>query len=268
VAVHGLNGHREETWTKDGVNWLRDLLPKDMPDARIFSWGYDANTHSTSAVSVQLLYNHGTTLVSDLSRRRQISKTERRPIIFVAHSLGGIVVKSALICSELARQGHLEAHHAIRLSTYGLFFLGTPHQGTDKASWGEILVSVASVFIHTNQNLLQHLGRDSEWLQQQLVQFASISNDFVTKFGYEAYPTPIAAGKSVLIVPRPSAVVPGCRDAEEMAIMADHRNMVKFSSSDNEEFRKISDTLILMVRDSAGKIAANWKNQALLEKGM
>jgi hypothetical protein len=99
----------------------------------------------------------------------------------------------------LARQGHLEAHHAIRLSTYGLFFLGTPHQGTDKASWGEILVSVASVFIHTNQNLLQHLGRDSEWLQQQLVQFASISNDFVTKFGYEAYPTPIAAGKSVLV---------------------------------------------------------------------
>jgi hypothetical protein len=32
VAVHGLNGHSEKTWTADnGVNWLRDLLPEDFP---------------------------------------------------------------------------------------------------------------------------------------------------------------------------------------------------------------------------------------------
>ncbi|KAH6861238.1 hypothetical protein B0T12DRAFT_336994, partial [Alternaria alternata] len=36
VAIHGLNGHREKTWTAgNGVHWLRDLLPHDLPQARI-----------------------------------------------------------------------------------------------------------------------------------------------------------------------------------------------------------------------------------------
>ncbi|KAH7061760.1 hypothetical protein BKA63DRAFT_194159 [Paraphoma chrysanthemicola] len=65
VAVHGLNGHCEKTWTAgNGVNWLHDL-----PNARILSWGYDANTHSSSRVSTQYLYDHGRGLVSDLCFR-------------------------------------------------------------------------------------------------------------------------------------------------------------------------------------------------------
>jgi hypothetical protein len=75
VGVHGLNGHREKTWTsKDDVNWLKDLLPKTIPNARIFSWGYDANTHSKSHVTVQYLYDHATTLVSDLSLERRLTE--------------------------------------------------------------------------------------------------------------------------------------------------------------------------------------------------
>jgi hypothetical protein len=71
VAIHGLNGHSEKTWTaENGVNWLRDLLPGDLPDARIFSWGYDANTHSSSRVSCQYLYDHAISLVTDLCRVR------------------------------------------------------------------------------------------------------------------------------------------------------------------------------------------------------
>ena len=45
VAIHGLNGHREKTWThaESGTFWLRDLLPTALPGARIYSYGYDAN---------------------------------------------------------------------------------------------------------------------------------------------------------------------------------------------------------------------------------
>ena len=74
VAVHGLNGHREETWTVNHVNWLRDFLPSDIPNARILSWGYDANTHSTSTISAQYLYDHAKTLVSDLCLKRRLTK--------------------------------------------------------------------------------------------------------------------------------------------------------------------------------------------------
>ncbi|KAF1963896.1 hypothetical protein BU23DRAFT_123474 [Bimuria novae-zelandiae CBS 107.79] len=75
VAVHGLNGHCEKTWTAfNGVNWLRDLLPHDLPRARILSWGYDANTHSRSRVSCQYLFDHARTLLSDLCLERQITE--------------------------------------------------------------------------------------------------------------------------------------------------------------------------------------------------
>ena len=73
VAVHGLNGHRENTWTMNGRNWLRDFLPKNIPNARIYSWGYDANTHTTH-ISSQYLYGHATTLISDLCRKRKMTK--------------------------------------------------------------------------------------------------------------------------------------------------------------------------------------------------
>ena len=53
VALHGITGDYEHTWSVDGVNydqykskdkilWLRDYLVKDFPKARIFSYGYDA----------------------------------------------------------------------------------------------------------------------------------------------------------------------------------------------------------------------------------
>jgi protein SERAC1 len=41
VFVHGLRGDRIKTWDVDGVLWPRDLLPKDLPNARIMSYSYD-----------------------------------------------------------------------------------------------------------------------------------------------------------------------------------------------------------------------------------
>jgi hypothetical protein len=52
IAVHGLGGHPVKTWTHEesGVFWLKDLLPKDLPTARIFTFGYDARVTMTRSV--------------------------------------------------------------------------------------------------------------------------------------------------------------------------------------------------------------------------
>ncbi|KAH8585732.1 hypothetical protein B0O99DRAFT_530120, partial [Bisporella sp. PMI_857] len=95
VAVHGLNGNRDKTWTaNNSVYWLRDLLPHNILRARILCCGYNANTHAGSNVSCQYLYDHTRTLISDLCRKRKSSDSIKRPVIFVAHSLSGIIVKS------------------------------------------------------------------------------------------------------------------------------------------------------------------------------
>jgi hypothetical protein len=57
----------------NGVHWLRDLLTSDIPNARILSWGYDANTYSNSRVSCQYLYNLARSLVSDLCLERRLT---------------------------------------------------------------------------------------------------------------------------------------------------------------------------------------------------
>lgn len=96
---------------------------------------------------------------------------------------------------------HLNQHRSVILSTYGVIFLGTPHQGGDGVAWGERLLMVASLFIHTNTRVLGSLKRDSEFLQHQLEQYAPISNKFTTIFAYETYPTRLPTGSSKLVSP-------------------------------------------------------------------
>ncbi|MCJ1429258.1 hypothetical protein MMC29_007171 [Sticta canariensis] len=271
VAVHGLNGHREKTWTanNDGdVNWLSDFLPSDIPNARILTWGYDANTQSTSRISAQHLYDHAKTLVSDLCLKRRMTETQTRPIVFVAHSLGGIVVKSALIHSDAARQGALEEHQSIKLSTYGIFFMGTPHQGGSGVQLGELVLKVASIFVTADDKILKHLERDSEWLQQQLGQYGPISRDFVTKFAYETYPTSVALGKTIMVVPYASAIIPGVPNAEPIAIPADHLNMVKFTSRKDGGYEKVSGHLKLLALEAPGAIEARWAKQNRMKEAL
>ena len=52
VAIHGLGGHPRETWVdkESQVAWLEDLLPRDLPNARIFTYGYNAKVKWSESV--------------------------------------------------------------------------------------------------------------------------------------------------------------------------------------------------------------------------
>ncbi|KAF8526961.1 hypothetical protein BU17DRAFT_61934 [Hysterangium stoloniferum] len=40
IAIHGLDGDREGTWTADnGILWIRDMLPDDISNARVLTYG-------------------------------------------------------------------------------------------------------------------------------------------------------------------------------------------------------------------------------------
>lgn len=95
VAVHGLNGHYQNTWTETTangeVNWLRDFLPKQMPNARIMSYSYNSAVEfSKAAAGIKTFAEQ---LLEDLMARRVTQRERERPIIFICHSLGGIVFK-------------------------------------------------------------------------------------------------------------------------------------------------------------------------------
>ena len=98
IAVHGLNGDAFETWTtkNTGRFWLRDtdILPADLKRARILTFSYNASTSALlGKTSSDRILQHAHTLVAELVADRELEDAVERPIIFLCHSLGGIVVK-------------------------------------------------------------------------------------------------------------------------------------------------------------------------------
>jgi hypothetical protein len=71
--------------------WLRDFLPEQLPEARIFTYGYDSTVaFSKSSAEVDdfardFLHRVKSVRFSDIERVR--------PILFICHSLGGILFK-------------------------------------------------------------------------------------------------------------------------------------------------------------------------------
>jgi hypothetical protein len=96
IAIHGINGHYTKTWTGmsatgQHMNWLKDFLPEKLPPARIFSYGYNSAVQfSKSTASIA---DFADELLSHISSHRSNPTQLARPLIFICHSLGGIVFK-------------------------------------------------------------------------------------------------------------------------------------------------------------------------------
>jgi len=125
VFIHGIQGHPRKTWTYGEVPekknkshqifsfkkepkptsgeasstqteflfWPGDLLSKDFTNVRILTYGYDSHVSHffAGAASQNNINAHGRSLLNALELNRRYNP--KRPLIFMAHSLGGIVLK-------------------------------------------------------------------------------------------------------------------------------------------------------------------------------
>ncbi|KAG0645259.1 hypothetical protein D0Z07_8821 [Hyphodiscus hymeniophilus] len=128
IAIHGLSGDSFTTWThKNKILWLRDLLPYDLKDvsssARIMTYGYDVGMFGKARTS--RVFDFAGNMLSSIKDKRT-GDAKHRPLIFLAHSLGGIVLKQALIIAW--HRSTLWAD--LRCSVRHIIFFGTPHHGT------------------------------------------------------------------------------------------------------------------------------------------
>ncbi|KAI1206730.1 uncharacterized protein F4807DRAFT_453276 [Annulohypoxylon truncatum] len=128
IAVHGLGppnkdyeSHAWDTWgtssSTEGHLWLRYELPRYLPDSRIYLYAYDAAT---------AYGKDRDTFASKASELLEAIQLERddissRPIIFLGHSLGGLLIQQALINAQ-----ETPKYTPIRAATSGLVFFATP----------------------------------------------------------------------------------------------------------------------------------------------
>jgi len=127
VFLHGLDGHHEKTWrTKPSDTYWPTWLAEDNEAVDVWSVRYDAwsSGYRGQAMSMQ---DRAVNLLA-LMRGRGIGS---RPVCFVGHSLGGLIIKQMLFQATTTtdRYGHFAT------MTKGIAFLSTPHTGSALAQF-------------------------------------------------------------------------------------------------------------------------------------
>jgi len=270
VLVHGLNGNPQKTWTSsNGVFWPKDLLPRDVQDrARILLYGYDADVASLggTGASKDMIHNHAEALVQNLVANRRREHASERPIIFVAHSLGGLVVKRALTYSCAITGAKTERLRSVYVSTYGILFLGTPHHGSDVAVWGTYLERLSHAvmprkLIDTAPQLVEALKVNSETLHNIDRQFAQIMARFHIYFFHEGKPMDFK-GTLRFVVTEDSAA-PTMPDVERAVIQADHSQMTKYDSVNAPGYDLVSEAIDYYIEEAglSQLILQRWEDE-------
>lgn len=141
IAIHGLDTQSPGTWTYtkspgEDVNWLLDenMLAASVKGARIFTCNWPAELLQKPDTIATTLEESARHLLNSLTLhmaegRRETPRRPRRPILFIASCLGGIILIKAL-----ARDPKLGSDErdltALRKATRGIVFLATPFRGT------------------------------------------------------------------------------------------------------------------------------------------
>jgi len=121
IFVHGLAGDPYETWTSAGEVWPR-WLAEDLPGASINTLGYGTGFLAKWAAKQMNLYELAESALEHMAGHG----IGTRPLAFVCHSLGGLVVKQML---RSAGEASSAPWQAIADQTRLVAFIATPHQG-------------------------------------------------------------------------------------------------------------------------------------------
>ncbi|OAG42284.1 hypothetical protein AYO21_03452 [Fonsecaea monophora] len=265
VFVHGLTGDRERTWTSHatGLCWPSDLLPTLLPDARVLTFGYDAYVVRNHGPVAQIdISHHASDLLNALANERHSDGLATRPLIFVAHSLGGVLCKDALRISEASGDANPAA---IVDHTCGIIFLGTPHGGSWLASWAKMPAAMLGLAKRTDLSLLSLLKPNSEVLSRIHDDFLSM----VRRRGSQHHPIQIACFYETLplvgriqIVDQLSATIPGFNN---ISIHADHRDVARYASAEHPGLKSIIGILERWVQPDVTTGALGADAKAFLE---
>ncbi|KAF8538307.1 hypothetical protein BDD12DRAFT_779452, partial [Trichophaea hybrida] len=242
IAVTGLAGHAFGSWRDRGSRdmWLQDFLPQDFKNIRIMSYGYNSSLDGDSNNGLLDFRRH---LVQQLENARSSDEAKNRHIIFVAHSLGGILILQALIQSKSR-----SVHQPILDSTRAIFFFGTPHQGLRTAELEDMVEDLSGGVETSRLRLLMQLRENSEFLETQRDALADIWPGRKIISFYEVEKTRVVQklteqtyqrnGELVEMVKKVSAqlYIPG---EYRLPVERNHTELVKFPTRGNSTYQSV-----------------------------
>ncbi|KAF2789178.1 hypothetical protein K505DRAFT_97232 [Melanomma pulvis-pyrius CBS 109.77] len=301
VFVHGFTGHPERTWShkkgdaqsnndEDPVKspsrirrirlfsrsrredlhtttyWPRDLIPSSAPNARVLTYGYDTHIrHKLGPLgSKNTVYDIAWDFLVALEAERRAEPL--RPVLFIVHSLGGIVVKEMLRRSSICRKGQTHLRGVFE-STIGIMFFGTPHGGADPRG---VLQRVAEKAIKAagfsvNEQIVNTLLPSAERLRELRDEFGPMAQeqDWVLHSFQEQVGVALLSGLKVVEDTSSYLNLPDIEITEHIG--RNHMNMCRFMGYNDVEYKKVVSALDRITK-SVSRQSRKGKRRALEQK--
>ncbi|KAH6857077.1 hypothetical protein B0I37DRAFT_89683 [Chaetomium sp. MPI-CAGE-AT-0009] len=239
IAISGLASHPFGSWQPRGPDktfmWIRDAIPAALHGVRTAIYGYDSKLTDTRSFQS----------ISDIARGMILhlksggwNRPSSKPIVFLAHSLGGLVLKEAIV--QMADRD--ESVSSILRNVQGAIMFGVPSLGMEQSHL------MAMVEGQPNDSLVQDLSRygGGDYVRELNTRFEGLS--FLGKgrihWAYETKESPTViqrpdgswdrCGPHRVLVNPESATFHNCRKDKSVTIPIgkDHSSMVKFGRGD------------------------------------
>ncbi|KAK7920430.1 hypothetical protein PG985_008452 [Apiospora marii] len=259
VAVHGLKTTSDadpttSTWTheKSDRNWLVDYLPNCVEGrkARVMAYGYNSNPFVDS--DQELLKDEARNFLALVSARRSDVKGQR-PLFMIGYSVGGILIKQALVTAKLD-----ESFRPIYLDTHSVTFMGTPHSGARTVGLAQIVAGLADL-VHfrstRNNSYLEACKKNSLYAGEVADNYRELFENYYVLTMYETLRTNgqmvFEKYQQLKVVPFVSAKLRLSGERERtVGCNANHVGLSKFEDDECDGWLALKDWTSEKVKDS------------------
>ncbi|XP_042336468.1 LOW QUALITY PROTEIN: protein SERAC1 [Sceloporus undulatus] len=240
LFVHGLLGAAFKTWRQQDVEqsatekevdmeddysecWPKTWLASDCPSLRIISVEYDTHLSDWKAKCPVESYRESLAYRStDLLKKLRTAGIGDRPLVWLSHSMGGLLVKKMLLDASLD-----PGLNSIVNNTRGIVFYSVPHHGSRLAEY-----SINARFLLFPSVEVKELSQDSPALKALNDDFLSFVKDKslpVLSFA-EMLPTRVGRMLSLHVVPVESSDL---GIGELIPVEVSHLNICKPKNKDS-----------------------------------
>ncbi|KAL9565774.1 hypothetical protein ACKAV7_009956 [Fusarium commune] len=236
-------------------SWVRQGLRREADRARILLYEHPSTTEDTRLSTL------ADALLEELGNLRKREK-QTRPVVFVGHSIGGIIVK--MVLTKASRNPSFEN---IYRQCYGAAFFGTPHQGSSYFAMPSLATGI--------QNLLQlsapvptsitdDLRVGNTLLLQLDDDFKSIAHDFRIWTLYETIDSRLSGSSGDVYFTAPltstKSAILGMRQETILPLQGDHANIASFGRHNVHTMRLFLKQLSALIgrADEYSREDGNW----------
>lgn len=271
ITVPCPGGDALRSWTRDGLisryfgapsmrdaeverqgpapSWVRQGIRREANTARILLYEHPEleDGMTLSSLADALLEELSNERKTDEEKEEGIPPRLQRPLIFIAHSIGGLVVKMAL--TKAAADARYDD---ILRDCYGVAFFGTPHQGSSYFAMPPLAASIRSLLQLSRPlptSVTDELRVGNPLLLRADEDFKAIAHDLRVWTLYETIDSKLSGGsdgagrtgdKSVYFTaPLTSckSAILGMRQERIFPLQSDHANVASFGRHNTHTLR-------------------------------